>query len=425
MLSSDKLVKQLKETHAPSLRAKNFLKYLGTGVLVTIGFIDPGNWAANIAAGSTFGYSLLWVITISTVILIFLQHNAAQLGIVSGMCLSEAATAYIKPSISRPLLFSAIIAVIATAFAEIIGSATALNMLFHLPIKLGAILSAIFCFWLLSTNSYKKLENLIIGFVSLIGISFLFELYLPHINWHEAILSSFIPSFPHGSLFLIMAMLGAVVMPHNLFLHSEIINNKEWNLEGEAKIKKHLKYSFFDTLFSMIIGWAINCAIIIVAAATFFNHHIVVTELQQAVVLLKPILGHFASIVFAIGLLFAGIAATTTAGIAGGSIFAGLYKEIYDISDIHSEMGAFITYFAAVVLIFFISDFYKAIILSQVVLSIQLPFTIFLQIYLTSSPKIMGKYVNNKFFNVSLWFIGFVVVVLNIWLVFLTFTQPL
>jgi manganese transport protein len=421
MLSSDKIIKQLKETHPPSLKAKNFLKYLGTGVLVTVGFIDPGNWAANIAAGSTFGYSLLWVITISTVILIILQQNAAQLGIVSGMCLAEAATAYLKPYISRPVLFSAILAVIATAFAEIIGSAIALNMLFHLPIKIGAVLSAIFCSWLLATNSYKKLENLIIGFVSLIGISFLFELNLPHINWGAAISSSFVPSFPHGSLFIVMAMLGAVVMPHNLFLHSEIINNREWKLEGDAKIKKHLKYSFFDTLFSMLAGWAINCAIIIVTAAVFFDHHVVVTQLQQAVILLRPILGHFSSIIFAIALLFAGIASATTAGMAGGSIFAGLYKEIYDISDVHSEIGAYITYFAAVLVIFFISDFYKALIFSQVALSIQLPFTIFLQIYLTSSPEIMGKYVSNKFFNVFLWFIGFVVVVLNILLVIFSF----
>ena len=417
MLSSNKIIESLKETHKPSLSAKNFLKYLGTGVLVTVGFIDPGNWAANIAAGSSFGYSLLWVITIATFILIILKQNAAQLGIVSGMCLAEAATAYLKPYISRPVLFSAILAVIATALAEIIGSAIALNMLFHLPIKIGAILSAIFCSWLLATNSYKKLENLIIGFVSLIGISFLFELNLPHINWGEVASSSFVPSFPHGSLFVIMAMLGAVVMPHNLFLHSEIINNKEWHLEGEDKIKKHLKYSFIDTLFSMIIGWAINCAIIIVAAATFFDHHVVVTELQQAVVLLKPILGHFSSIVFSIALLFAGIASATTAGIAGGSIFAGLYKEIYDITDVHTEIGSYITYIAAVLIIFFISDFYKAIILSQIILSIQLPFTIILQIYLTSSPKIMGKYISNKFFNIFLWFIAFVVIILNILLV--------
>ena len=417
---SDKLIGKLKETHTPSLKAKNFLKYLGTGVLVTVGFIDPGNWAANLAAGSAYGYSLLWVITVSTFILIILQQNAAQLGIVSGLCLSEAATVHLKPYISRPILFSAMLAVIATAFAEIVGSAIALNMLFHLPIKIGAILSAIFCSWLLATNSYKKLENLIIGFVSLIGISFLFELYLPHISWSTVAVDSFVPSCPHGSLFIVMAMLGAVVMPHNLFLHSEIINNREWKLEGEAKIKKHLKYSFFDTLFSMIIGWAINCAIIIVAAAIFFDHHIVVNELQQAVVLLKPILGNFSSVVFSIGLLFAGIASTTTAGMAGGTIFAGLYKEVYDISDVHTGIGAYISYFAAVLVIFFVSDLYKAMIFSQIVLSIQLPFTIFLQMYLTSSPKIMGKYISNKFFNAFMWLIAFVVVALNIWLVVLS-----
>lgn len=419
-MSLNPLIKVLKEVHHPTIKAKNFLKYIGTGVLVTVGFIDPGNWAANIAAGSTFGYSLLWVITISTAMLIFLQHNAAQLGIVSGLCLSEAATAYIKPYISRPILISALLAVIATAFAEILGAAIALNMLFHLEIKVGALLAAALCIWLLATNSYKRLEKWIIGFVSLIGISFLFELTFPHIRWGTAIVCTFVPYAPKGSLMLILAVLGAVVMPHNLFLHSEIINNKEWNLEGKDKVVRELHFSLMDTLFSMIVGWAINCAIIIVAAATFFDRHIVVTELQQSAAMLKPILGNISAVVFAIALLFAGIASTTTAGIAGGSIFAGFFKEIYDIRDFHTKIGSYITYIAAVIAIFFIKDSFKALIYSQIILSIQLPFTIFLQLYLTSSKEVMGKYTNGKISKFFLWAIAIIVVLLNIGLVLIT-----
>ena len=407
----------IKETHAPRLKARKFLKYLGTGVLVTVGFIDPGNWAANIAAGSSYGYSLLWVITLSTIMLIILQHNAARLGIVSGLCLSEAATNYIRPSISRPILISALIAVIATAFAEILGGAIALNMLFHLPIKIGAILTAIVCIWLLATNSYNKLEKWIIGFVSLIGISFLYELTVPHINWGDVLSASFTPSVPMGSFALILAILGAVVMPHNLFLHSEVINSKEWNLEGKNKVQRELKYSFLDTLFSMIIGWAINCAIIIVAAATFFKNHIIITELQQSAVMLQPILGHVSTFIFAVALLFAGIAAAVTAGIAGGSIFAGFFKEIYDIRDLHTKIGAYITYIMAIAAIFLIKDTFNALIYSQIILSIQLPFTIFLQLYLTSSKKVMGEYANNKLMNAILWIISSIVILLNILLI--------
>ena len=171
-------------------------------------------------------------------------------------------------------------------------------MLFHLEIKVGALLAAALCIWLLATNSYKRLEKWIIGFVSLIGISFLFELTFPHIRWGTAIVCTFVPYAPKGSLMLILAVLGAVVMPHNLFLHSEIINNKEWNLEGKDKVVRELHFSFMDTLFSMIVGWAINCAIIILLLPHFFNRHIVVNRIQQSVAMLKPIIRKYFSCCF-------------------------------------------------------------------------------------------------------------------------------
>ncbi|MDK2793908.1 MAG: manganese transport protein [Caldanaerobacter sp.] len=405
-----------KDKHRPKLMALDFIKYIGPGLLVTVGFIDPGNWASNVAAGSSYGYKLLWMVTLSTIMLIILQHNAAHLGIVTGYCMSEAATKFLKPFTSRLLLISAVFAAILTAMAEILGAAIALQMLFKIPIKIGSLITLVFVSWMLYTNSYKKLEKWIIGFVSLIGISFIFELSLIDVKWAEVASSWVKPEFPAGSMPIIMSVLGAVVMPHNLFLHSEIIQSRQWNLEDEKVIVKQLNYEYFDTIFSMIIGWGINSAMIIVAASAFFTNNVTVTELNQAQQMLKPLLGNASAVVFALALLFAGISSSITAGMAGGSIFAGIYGEPYDIHDAHTKVGVGITYIFAVLIIFFVKSPFEGLVYSQMFLSVQLPITIFLLIYLTSSKKIMGKFANTLLYKVLLWTIGIIVTVLNVML---------
>lgn len=400
--------------HVQSQSALSFFKYIGPGLLVTVGFIDPGNWASNIAAGSQYGYVLLWMVTLSTIMLIILQHNAAHLGIVTGKCLSEAATENMRPWVKNIGLLTAVGAAISTALAEILGAATALNMLFHLPIKVGALFVLAVVLFLQFTNSYKKIEKIIIGFVSLIGLSFLFEICIVHNDWHAAAIGWVKPSFPKGSMPVIMSVLGAVVMPHNLFLHSEIIQSRQWNLQDEKIIQKQLKYEFGDTLLSMIIGWAINSAMILIAAATFFAQKTVVTDLSQAEAMLKPLLGNAAGVVFAVALLFAGLSSSITAGMAGGSIFAGIFAEPYDISDSHTKAGVLVTMIPATFIIFLIASPFEGLIYSQMFLSIQLPITIFSLIYLTSSKKIMGKYANSTPKKVLLWTIGIIVTILNI-----------
>jgi len=384
------------------------------GLLVTVGFIDPGNWASNIAAGSDYGYTLLWMVTLSTIMLILLQHNVAHLGIATGLCLSEATAIYLKPKYSRILLSSAMLASISTSLAEILGGSIALNMLFGIPIRAGALLFTIFVMIMLLTNSYRLIEKWIIAFVSIIGLSFLYELSLVHVNWNSAMIGWVTPSFPKGSMIVIMSVLGAVVMPHNLFLHSEIIQSRQWNLEDDKVIKKQLRFEFLDTLFSMLIGWAINSAMILLAAATFFQTKTPVTELQQAKHLLTPLLGNNAGVVFAVALLFSGIASTITSGMAAGTIFAGMYKEPYDIKDNHSRLGVAISLVFALLIIFLISNPFHGLIISQMVLSIQLPFTIFLQVHLTSSEKVMGKYKNSKSSKIILYSLGVIVTILNV-----------
>lgn len=407
-----------RKDHKRYLGGLDFFKYIGPGLLVTVGFIDPGNWASNFAAGSEFGYALLWVVTLSTVMLIVLQHNVAHLGIVTGLCLSEAATQYCPKWIARSVLGSAVLASISTSLAEILGGAIALQMLLDIPIVWGSILTTLFVVIMLFSNSYKKIERAIIAFVSVIGLSFLYELFLVVIDWPVAARAWVVPSIPQGSMLIIMSVLGAVVMPHNLFLHSEVIQSHEYNKQDEGSIRKVLKYEFYDTLFSMIVGWAINSAMILLAAATFFKTSTPVEELQQAKSLLDPLLGNNAGVIFALALLMAGISSTITSGMAAGSIFAGIFGESYHIKDIHSRIGVLLSLGVALVIIFFIDNPFYGLIISQMILSIQLPFTVFLQVGLTSSKRVMGKYVNSRWSSFVLYTIAIIVSILNIMLLF-------
>ncbi|WP_288324156.1 Nramp family divalent metal transporter [uncultured Phocaeicola sp.] len=407
-----------RKDHKRYLGGLDFFKYIGPGLLVTVGFIDPGNWASNFAAGSEFGYALLWVVTLSTVMLIVLQHNVAHLGIVTGLCLSEAATQYCPKWIARSVLGSAVLASISTSLAEILGGAIALQMLLDIPIVWGSILTTLFVVIMLFSNSYKKIERAIIAFVSVIGLSFLYELFLVDIDWPVAARAWVVPSIPQGSMLIIMSVLGAVVMPHNLFLHSEVIQSHEYNKQDEGSIRKVLKYEFYDTLFSMIVGWAINSAMILLAAATFFKTSTPVEELQQAKSLLDPLLGNNAGVIFALALLMAGISSTITSGMAAGSIFAGIFGESYHIKDIHSRIGVLLSLGVALVIIFFIDNPFYGLIISQMILSIQLPFTVFLQVGLTSSKRVMGKYVNSRWSSFVLYTIAIIVSILNIMLLF-------
>ena len=269
-------------------------------------------------------------------------------------------------------------------------------MLLGIPIAWGSVLTTMFVVIMLFSNSYKKIERAIIAFVSVIGLSFLYELFLVDIDWPVAVRSWVVPDIPQGSMLIIMSVLGAVVMPHNLFLHSEVIQSHEYNKKDDASIKKVL--------------------MILLAAATFFRTRTPVEELQQAKSLLDPLLGSHAGIIFALALLMAGISSTITSGMAAGSIFAGIFGESYHIKDIHSKVGILISLGIALVLIFFIENPFYGLIISQMILSIQLPFTVFLQVGLTSSKRVMGKYANSRWSSFVLYTIAVIVSALNIML---------
>lgn len=399
---------------ASRLASMELFRYIGPGFFVTVGFIDPGNWVTNVAAGSMFGYKLLWVVSLSTLILIVVQHNAAHLGIVTGLCLSEAASIYFKPWLRVLMLGSAMVACVATALAELLGAAIGLNMLTGLPLVAGAVLSAGFSAWMLFSKNYQRLEKWIMGFVSLIGLAFVFEIWLADVSWAQTAIGWVTPTFPLGALTVIMGVLGAVVMPHNIFLHSEVIQSRQWNAQGADVIEKQLKYEFLDTLTGMGAGWAINSAMIIVAAAVFYKNGIVVNDLSQVTVTLEPIFGKASAVVFALGLLFAGLSSSVTASMAGGSVFAGIFIEPFDINDPHSRIGLGITLLGALAVIMLLSDPFKGILWSQIALSMQLPLTIIPLILLTSSKKVMGEYANKPYGKIVLWIVGLIVIGLNI-----------
>jgi manganese transport protein len=409
---------------SPRFGAREILKYIGPGFLVTIGFIDPGNWASNLAAGSSFGYTLIWVVTLGTMMLMLLQHNAAHLGIATGYCLSEAATIYLPRKASVPILASAVAAAVSTALAEILGTAIAINMITGLPVRIAVILGCALSFLMLFTNSYRRLEKWIIGFVSVIGISFVFELVLVKADWAAALRGTFVPSMPPSSIVLVMSLLGSVVMPHNLYLHSEIIQSRQWNLEDGVTIHHQLRFEFLDTMISMIVGWAINCAIIVLAAATFHAGGIKVEALDDAKRLLEPLLGKTSGLVFAVALLFSGISSSVTAGMAGGAIFTGIYGECYDIEDRHTRRGVIITLAGAALIALVVPNPFWALVISQMVLSVQLPFTIFTQIFLTSSRKVMGDFANRPSTSVLLLLCGLLVSALNVALIASLFHSP-
>ncbi len=390
------------------------LRHIGPGLLVTVGFIDPGNWASNMAAGSQFGYALLWVVTLSTVMLIILQHNAAHLGIATGMCLAEATNRYLPRPIARAILGSAYLATVATAMAEVLGGGIALQMLFGLPLRAGCVLVAVAALAMLLSSSYKRIERWIIAFVSVVGLSFLAELALVDVDWAQAATGWVAPAAPAGSVAIITSVLGAVVMPHNLFLHSEVVQSNHFEQQGDDVVRERLRYELFDTLFSMGIGWAINSAMVILAATTFFSQGVVVDDLAVAAATLSPILGPASSTIFAVALLFAGLSSSVTAGMAAGTVSAGMFDEEYDIHDRHSSIGVALAFLAAVTACCLVEDAFQGLVWSQALLSLQLPISVFLLIGLTSSRRVMGAHANSPALRGVLIVIGATVTALDV-----------
>ena len=406
----------VKKIHLSSKFTLNLelLRYLGPGFLVTVGFIDPGNWATNMAAGSSFNYSLLWVITLSTLMLIFLQHMSAHLGIITGACLAESCRRWFPAWVNYIFGCSIMIACVATALATFLGASIGLTILFRFPLWLSVLISVGMTLILVTIQKYEQTEHLIISFVSIIGFCYLMELFLVKPDWGEAIQASVIPKIDSSSIFIAMGMLGAVVMPHNLYLHSEVIQKRNWYASTPKRKRQLLRYEFLDTLLAMGAGWMINCAMIIVAAAVFFRHGVAVNDIIQAAETLKPLAGRLAEFLFAIALICAGFSSSITTCLAGGTVFTGFLGKEISPTNLWFRLGVLITAIPAIAFIIVLTDTYKALIWSQVILSMQLPLTIIPLILLTRSHKVMGEYANGRVENLFLYLCGGVIIFLNI-----------
>jgi manganese transport protein len=398
---------------------KTLFSFLGPGFLVTVGFIDPGNWATNIEGGSKFGYELLWVITLSTVMLIVIQNMAAKLGISTGKSLAVNIRQRFSRPVSAFLGLTIVLACVATDVAELLGGAIGFNLLFGMPLWLGALLTVLLEVFLIVSQRYHRLEAIIMGFLGIIGLCYLVEILIVKPDWAELAPSMVVPTINRSSIYVAMAILGAVVMPHNIFLHSNVIHSRKWGLSENEKMSL-LHYEKLDTFSAMLLGWVVNSAMIIVAAAVFSRHHVVVESIEQASATLKPLAGPLAGLLFAIALVFAGVGSSVTSSMAEVNVITGFLGKPEDPRTLLYRASVFVTAIPSFVIIVLSVDTFRILIFSQVVLSIQLPFTLIPLLILCRDHKLMGRFRSNRPEFAAALTISAVVIILNIYLLYST-----
>ena len=400
---------------------KTLLTFLGPGFLVTVGFIDPGNWATNIEGGARFGYDLLWVITLSTVMLIVIQHMAAKLGIATGKSLAVNIRENFRRPVAMFLGVTIVLACVATDVAELIGGAIGFQLLFGFPLWLGALVTVFLEVFLIVSQRYHRIEMIIMGFLGIIGLCYIAEVVIVKPDWATLAPAMVVPKVNRASIYTAMAILGAVVMPHNIFLHSNIIHSREWGISEQEK-SRLLKFERIDTFTAMFMGWMVNSAMIIVAAAVFARNSVVVKSIEQAAALLKPLAGQLAGLLFAIALVVAGVASSITSSMAEVNVITGFLGQPEDPRTLLYRVSVFVTAIPSLVIILMGLDTFRILIFSQVVLSIQLPFTLVPLLILCRKRKIMGGFSSSTMEFAAALIISGVVIVLNVYLLYATLT---
>jgi manganese transport protein len=399
---------------------KNFWYYAGPAFLVGVGYMDPGNWGTDLAAGSRYGYSLLWVILLSNIAAQFLQVLAAKLGIVTGKNLAQACRDYYSKPVSFLLWILCEIAIIACDIAEVIGAAVALNLLFHIPLTLGVAITAADVLLLLTLlhRGYRTLEAIIISLSVIIFSCFVYELFIIQPSLSAIIAGGFIPTFPDTqSLLIAIGIIGATVMPHNLYLHSALVTSRVKDSSDEEKAQA-IRYNRIDTIGALSFAFFVNAAILILAAAVFGSRGEIVEELNRGHELLSIALGTGAATIFAIALLAAGQSSTITGTLAGQIVMEGFLR-----LRIKPWVRRLLSRCIAIIPAFFLvqqtggSHTVELLVISQVVLSMQLPFAIFPLVMFTSDRKIMGQFANSKLTAVLGYGIAATISVLNILLI--------
>jgi manganese transport protein len=407
---------------------RKILAFAGPGYLVAVGYMDPGNWATDLAGGSRFGYTLLSVILLSNLMAVLLQGLSLKLGIVTGRDLAQACRDHYSPGVNFVLWVLCEIAIAACDLAEVIGSAIALNLLFGIPLAVGVAITAldVLLVLFLQSKGFRLLEALVIALVATVGACFLFELIISKPSF-AAVARGFIPSTQIVTnpemLYIAIGILGATVMPHNLYLHSSIVQTRKYEMTSAGK-REAIKFAFLDSTIALSFALFINAAILIVAAATFYRTgNTQVAEIQDAYQLLTPLLGVAgASTVFALALLASGQNSTLTGTLAGQIVMEGFLN-----LRIRPWLRRLITRGIAIVPAAIVASMYgesgtaKLLILSQVILSLQLSFAVFPLVMFTSERAKMGEFVNPIWLKTLAFTVAFVIASLNVWLLFQTF----
>ena len=408
---------------------RKMLAFAGPGYLVAVGYMDPGNWATDLAGGSRFGYTLLAVILLSNLMAVLLQGLASKLGIVTGRDLAQACRDHYSTPVNYVLWFLCEIAIAACDLAEVIGAAIALKLLFGLPIAWGVIITAldVMIVLYLQNKGFRLLEALVIALVAAIGLCFLFEIIRSRPDF-AGIARGFIPTTQIVSnpamLYIAIGILGATVMPHNLYLHSSIVQTRRYEEDAAGK-REAVRFAFIDSTIALSFALFINAAILIVAAATFHRSgNTEVAEIQDAYQLLTPLLGAGASTVFAVALLASGLNSTLTGTLAGQIVMEGFLN-----IRLRPWLRRLITRGIAIVPAAITAIFYgesgtaRLLVLSQVILSMQLSFAVFPLVGFTSDRSKMGEFANALWLKSLAYFIAVVIAVLNAWLLVQTFRE--
>ncbi len=407
-----------KKNHSLS-KFKTILKFLGPAFIVSVAYVDPGNFATNISGGSKFNYNLVWVILWSNLMAIFLQTLSAKLGIATGYNLPQMCGRVFSRKANWCFWVVAEIAAMATNLAEFLGCTLGLYLLFNIPMVWAGLITAILTFFIVYMGRYgqRVLEAIISILVAVICISYTLEVFLAKPDWTQAGLHVLIPSMPNGEAVMIaVGMLGATVMPHVIYLHSQLVQQRNGNMTEQQK-KKHLKLERIDITIAMNIAFIINAAMVIVSAAVFHRNGMVVETIEQAHQSLAPLLGAASSGAFGLALIASGLSSSVVGTMAGTTIMQGFLD--LKISD---NVTRLVTMLPAMLIIVLGINPMQALVFSQVALSFILPAAIIPMLLITRRKDLMGSLVNKPITNVVGWIIASIILAANAVLLFLTFT---
>lgn len=415
-------VNQSVSTEGKATGFRKILAFLGPAYLISVGYMDPGNWATDIAGGSQFGYALIWVLLMSNIMALLLQSLSARLGIVTQHDLAQASRETYSKVVNYILYFLAEVAIAACDLAEVLGMAIGINLLFGIPLIQGVLITVLDTFLLLFliNKGIRKMEAFIIALVVIIGFSFVFEMIFAQPNVGK-ILGGLVPTLPNANaLYIAIGIIGATVMPHNLYLHSSLVQTRKFD-RSDKGIKQALKYNFIDSTIALNLAFFVNAAILILAAATFYKNGLFhIAEIQDAHQLLAPLLGtSWAPILFAVALIAAGQSSTITGTLAGQIIMEG-YLNLRIQPWVRRIITRLIAIVPAVIAILYFGDSVtgKLLILSQVILSLQLGFAIIPLIHFVSDKTKMKGFHISKTTQFAAWIIATIIVSLNAKLVF-------